>query len=1045
MKDTSAILRELGYEFYSLEEPAERPEISDLTFSDLLPALAHSGLEIASKRLFKHQYEAYNVLSEGKNLILRSGTGSGKTEAWFAYAAKHGAKTLAVYPTLALSNDQILRLRRYCEALGLKAAIVDAPTRSKYAMEGGVRGLRRELAAATLVITNPAFLLSEVKKIGGERPPLLREFLSSLDLMVVDDLDFYSPRSLAILMAMCRIIKARLAPSLRFCFLTAMLENPEDLASFLTGINGRETVIVEGKPFHPKNVTYVVLGRDLRKVWEKIRGRRDEILRLRVGRDVEESLENYDLFLRNVYKVLETARAAGLDLEGLNPRPDPVELMARYADDDSVTVVFTRSIARAEELRRRVAGIVGEDRVASHHHLVSKEVREVIEQRARGGELKLIISPRTLSQGIDIGMIKRVVHLGLPETLREFLQKEGRKGRRESIERTESVIIPQSNWDYNLLRRGTDAFINWLSMVREKVILNPRNKYITLVEALFKATRPGGVRELSAEEAGLLSALGLMREYVLTPQGKRAWVKMNFYEFAPSIGVKRIRKRRDGSESYLEDISHVDLVERFQIGCIDYASDGMVTQHLRRPESGRLVTAIIVEDLSESVLRKYEALSLALEEYESVKRRWGEPSSVYSDYSSGRLHTEVDCLVKPPEGFGIYVKLPNHIDWIVTSNRLAVFTVEGKTIVSPRRRVIPVPTPTNGVYTDYTYGTLVESDPGDDPSMLRLGMALTEIVMRRKLGVPFETIKYDVIVVGDRKFVSIHEPEAAGLVEGLDWLNLKRLVEGYEPDELDDYLLESINEMAYAALMSRGFDWEAAKFYACKVLEKLLLRERITLKLRLGEIQVPRPSRGLKMCSLAVNYFDLDQSGSFAIYCLGVFDGERFRGSYGLKTPEGPDNAYIESSSILSSLIDEGFKILVYGADSFGSVVERLGMKSLKAKLVGTSSMGLISDTAELVSAVIGERVPLTEACRSVGLEIKYGHLDVAMNAASSDITPSNPYWLQRAMDRLGPVIERVTEEDARATYMLHLIGEALTGWQSRAEASQTSSGRETP
>ncbi len=1045
MEDSAKILRELGYEFYTLEEEAVRPELSDTTFKDLLPSLEGSGLEISEKRLFKHQQDSYLALSEGKNLILKSGTGSGKTEAWFTYVAKHRVKTIAVYPTLALSNDQVLRLRRYCEALGLSAAIIDAPTRRRYSAEGGGRVLRRSLASSDMVITNPAFLLSELKKLGSDRPPLLREFLSSAGLMVVDDLDFYSPRSMAILMAMCKIVKNRLSPMLRFCFLTAMLENPEDLASFLTSLNGRETAIIEGKPFHPRNVTFIVLGRDLRSIWEKIRARRGEILRIGVGQDVAGALDSYESFLKNLYKVLEAARAAGISLEGLSPRPDPAELLARYARDNTVSIVFTRSIARAEELRRRVAEIVGEQRVASHHHLVSKEAREIIEQRARKGELGLVISPRTLSQGIDIGLVRRIVHIGLPDSLREFLQKEGRKGRRETIDRTESIIIPQVSWDYGLLRRGTEAFLKWLTMQREKVVINPRNKYITLVEALFKATRPGGVRELEPAESALLSSLGLMRNYVLTPQGKRAWMKMNFYEFAPSLGVKRIRRRRDGSETYLEDIAHVDLVERFQIGCIDYSSDGIVTVHSKSPQSSRLVTSVLVEDISESVLRRYEGLSLALEEYEAVKRKWGETPSLFSDYASGKLHSEVDCLVKPPEGFGLYVKLPNHIDWIVASGRLDVYTVDGKTIVSPRRRVLPIPTPTNGYYTDYTYGTVVESEPGDDPSMLRLGMALVEIVLRRSLGIPFETIKYDVVVVGDRRFVSIHEPEAAALIESLDWLELKRLVEEYRPDELDDFLLESINEMAYATLMSRGFDWGAAKFYACKVLEKLLLRERIVLKLPLGEILVPRPNRGLKLCSLAANYFDLDETGSFTLYCVGVFDGERFRGSYGLKTPEGPDNAYIEASSILSGLIDEGFRILIYGSKALGSTLERLGMKSLQAKLFGAASMGLVLDVDETWARLLGEHLPLTEASRAVGIERQHNHLEVAVRAASAEITPTNPYWIQRSRERIGPSVEKVTEEDARGIYMLQLVGEALKERERGAEASQASPGREPP
>ncbi|MCS7145651.1 MAG: helicase-related protein [Nitrososphaerota archaeon] len=1045
MRSTGEILRELGYDFYTLVEEPVKPELTAVTLAQLVPGLGSSGLEIASKRLYRHQLEAFEALAGGKNLILRSGTGSGKTEAWFAYAASRGARVLAVYPTLALSNDQVNRLRMYCDALGLKASIIDAPTRTRIASSVGVRGLRKELASSSLVVTNPAFLLSEIKKLGSDRPPLLREFLSVLDLLVLDDIDFYSPRSLAILLAMCKILRAKASPRLRFAVLTAMLENPEELAAFLREISGRDVAIVEGKPFHPRNTCYVVLGRNLRVVWERVKERREAILRLNVGRDVVAALESYDAFLKNLYKVIEAAAATGLDLASLNPIPDPVEILASYVDDKGVTIAFTQSIARAEELRRRVAEIAGDEKVASHHHLIEKEARRSIEERARNGDLKLLISPRTLSQGIDIGNVVRIVHIGLPDSLREFLQKEGRKGRREEVEWTESVIIPSSSWDFNLLKRGTDALVKWLSMGREHVVVNPENKYITLVEALFKATRPGGVRELTPEESQLLTSLGMLRDYALTKVGKRAWMKLNFYEFAPSLGVKRIRRRRDGSERYLEDIAHVDLVERFQIGCIDYTSDGMVTRHARSPEAGRLVTSIIVEDISEQVLRRYESLAIALEEYEAVKRRWGEAPSIASDYYSGRFHTEVDCLVKPPEGFGIYVKLPNHVNWILRSGKMDIFVVDGKTVVSPKRRVIPVPTPTDGAYTDYTYGTLVETDLTDDPSMLRLGMALTEIVMRRRLGIPFETVKYDVIVVGDRKFVEIHEPESAGLIERIDWLELRRLVDEYVPDELDECLLEAINEMAYASLMSRGFDWRPAKHYASKILERLILRERLRLKLTLGEVVVPRPSRALKRCAVIGNYYALDESSSFLVYCIGVFDGETVRGSAGLKTPEGPDNSYIEASSIISGLIDEGFKILLYDYHQFLDMLDRMGMRSLKAKLLGAESLGLVEDVAERAEEALGERLPLSEACRVFGLEKGVQPIEVVARASKTDTTPSNPYWLRDALEKIGPEIEKVTADDLKSIYMLRLILEEVGSQVKSARASGEQFQREPP
>jgi len=110
-----------------------------------------------------------------------------------------------------------------------------------------------------------------------------------------------------------------------------------------------------------------------------------------------------------------------------------MKFLLEYIDDDYVTLVFTRGINKAEEVAKRLIHSLPKDlqtRVASHHHLISKALRVSIEEGARRGKIKVLVSPRTLSQGIDIGTIARIVHIGLPESLREFYQR-GRKKRKE--------------------------------------------------------------------------------------------------------------------------------------------------------------------------------------------------------------------------------------------------------------------------------------------------------------------------------------------------------------------------------------------------------------------------------------------------------------------------------------------------------------------------------------------------------------------------------------------------------------------------------------
>lgn len=75
------------------------------------------------RELYKHQVEAIRKANEGKNLIVTTGTGSGKTECFLipvidelirekeAGTLDPGVRTLLIYPMNALVNDQIRRLR----------------------------------------------------------------------------------------------------------------------------------------------------------------------------------------------------------------------------------------------------------------------------------------------------------------------------------------------------------------------------------------------------------------------------------------------------------------------------------------------------------------------------------------------------------------------------------------------------------------------------------------------------------------------------------------------------------------------------------------------------------------------------------------------------------------------------------------------------------------------------------------------------------------------------------------------------------------------
>ncbi|MEM0317568.1 MAG: DEAD/DEAH box helicase [Candidatus Nezhaarchaeales archaeon] len=1022
--ESAEVLSKLGYDFYSYVEPAIKPDEVDVTFDDLIPQLS-SGFPISGRRLYKHQLEAYEALVSGANVILRSGTGSGKTEAWLLYTLKHGIPTLAVYPTLALANDQIRRIRGYASAVKMQVEVIDALRRDQLVKEKGRSKLRAMIAGCDVLVTNPAFLLHEVKKAATTGKSLLDGFLSKLGLLVLDEVDFYGPREIALLLALIEIINLMFKSKFQIAILTATIENPEEFASFLTKVNYRETKIIEGKPFRVENRVYVVLGKDLKALWEHLKAKKKDFEKAGVGRDVVEALDDFERFKEEVYNIVEVAKAMGMQVPSLEV--DPLDILKAYVNDLGVTLVFTKSIAKAEELARKLKTelpLAHRDSVAAHHHLAFKEYRASVEEAARQGLVKILISPRTLSQGIDIGTVIRIVHVGLPESLREFYQREGRKGRREEVSFSETIILPAGKWDRDVLSRGLDALKSWLNMPIERVIINPDNKYSLLFKALLKFMSPRLKALLAKEEYQFLEKLGLVRHGELTSRGKEAWMNMNFYEFAPPYAVNRIFIE-DGEQRYLEGISHCDLVEKFQVGCIDYTSDGVVVELKTGGRTGRMVTAVVEERLSPSTLWQREPLALALEEYEEAKARWGEEPSIFGDYLHGRLHSEVVCVVYPPKrGFGRYLKIPNRVLWRIVSSKPKLKTVDGRTITFRDHRVIEIPTATYGKYSDYTYGFFFELDPAEDLTLMRIGLALLMIVLRKKLRIPFETLMYSLGAAGEKKLMEIHEPESAGLIERLDWLEVKKLIEEYQPEPLDEVLMESFDEYAYSDFITIGLNWDLAKRYAVKAVEYVLLDQRISLKFKDLHLSIPKPSRALKIASIDALFLKLMDQADTGMLGLAIYDGENAKSStiykdFGLLHPDPG----IELA--ISSLINDDFTLLVYGLEQLQRSLINCGLKSLALMIKSLALEGKVIDVRDLaVKALELPMAPLEEVEKVVNAQrtVSIAETVLEFENARRNIASKPPGSWMNFTKYLREKVETCLSENVKSIYLLYLV-----------------------
>jgi DEAD/DEAH box helicase domain-containing protein len=951
----AAILHALGYEVVTWEEPPEEPEQTDTSFEDVAPELR--GHEKARLRLYRHQVETIRALEEGNNVILTARTGSGKTEAWALAALRNRWRVIAVYPTLALAADQIRRLEDYYSHAGLEGAVVrvDRPTLTGRKSES----ILKSISKAYIVVTNPAFLLAEIKRMAlHPHRALLEDFLSKVDLIVVDELDFYGPRGAHLILAMLDIISNYLAARKpRVVVLSATLGNPEELARELSRVTGRKTVIVEGKPFKLRNRVVLVLGKGadaLRRYIQSyssvIASRAPWILSL---------LEDEEEFREHLYEVYEALEAIGLR----PPRPgmDPVEILQAIVESSKpgeLTLAFTRSIRMAERVYRSLVERLPEDKrglVAVHHHLVSKRAREQIEAKARSGQLALIVTVRTLAQGIDIGHVRRVVHIGLPADLREYMQREGRKGRRRELGYSETVIIPSGLWDRKLLEAGSSALKQWVQLHLEKLYVNPSNAYAAIFKAMWKLLR--GL-ELEEWEVRLLRKFRLVEEYTslhgtrltLSDRGKAFWNDIGFYEHGPPYGYRKI-VRQHGREVVLrgEEVSLRDAVEKYQPGSFDPMTEALVVSV--DPRKYR-----VYEEPVEEAVESYDWLARAAARYEDIKRAWGEYPRLADDMKYGRITTAVALnVVAPTGGFGELVEEPVEVEWIVESAKPRLSRGSGGVRVYHEVAVVELNAPVAGRYRDYTYGYVFEAPGNISAEDLRLGLAALIVFLRLdpEVALPLGLLRYRVASAGPVKLVHLWEREAAGVLETLDWLRIAERLERAETPGIIVPLIAAVDPESAIRIMRGEVPLEAVRRLAA--LAARLIAGGARVQVGGVVVEYPEPSRRHGIAAVAALYETLQSDGGTnAVAAVAVYDGERveassYRGALSLDT-----HAQIAQMvlSKLDRLASEGFTIYYYGREQRDMLIRMLagsyfGPRFLRA----VEEEGRLRDGAELVAA----------------------------------------------------------------------------------------------
>jgi len=360
-------------------EPAREPSLAEVP-PDLHPRVAEALAARGIEHLFAHQRDAWERARDGRNVIVTTGTASGKTLAFNlpvldALAAEPKRRALYLYPTKALAQDQ-LRALAELRAPRVRAAIYDGDT------PGERRWQVRKWA--NVILTNPDMLHV------GVLPHHDRwaDVLHNLAFVVVDEAHVYRGvfgSHVANVLRRLRRLARVYGAEPQFVFASATIANPGELAHALVGVDAA----VVGDDAAPRAERTIAL-------WNP-------------------PLVDAELGLR------------------ASPLGEASRLMAELVTRGLRTICFAKSRKATELVHRFTSDRVPPQtakRLAPYRAGYTPQQRREIEQRLLTGELLGVTATDALELGIDIGALDCAISVGFPGTVASLRQQWGRAGRR---------------------------------------------------------------------------------------------------------------------------------------------------------------------------------------------------------------------------------------------------------------------------------------------------------------------------------------------------------------------------------------------------------------------------------------------------------------------------------------------------------------------------------------------------------------------------------------------------------------------------------------
>ena len=371
------------------------------------------------------QVEAAKVLFESEdNLLLSSGTASGKTEAAFfpilSMLTQEPSKTvgcLYVAPLKSLINDQFDRMQELLDESGIKVTHwhgdVAQSQKAKLLKEpSGILQITPESLESMLMNRS-----NDIVRIFGD-----------LRFIIIDEMHILtgSDRGAQIICQLCRIGRL-IGHHPRRIGLSATVGNVDEAAKWLGAGSGRETqapVIPAGKLTWRLGLEHFFIDNpDSDQSGEIMHDQISPVKPMKPdypGENGEEIDPNTGL------PVIYDTQPAAID---------PGYEYIYDCTKGKKCLVFSNSREETEYITqtlRQIAENRGEPDIFNiHHGFLSSSIREEAELKLKDDDIQNVTCATvTLELGIDIGRLERVIQLEAPHSVSSFLQRLGRSGRR---------------------------------------------------------------------------------------------------------------------------------------------------------------------------------------------------------------------------------------------------------------------------------------------------------------------------------------------------------------------------------------------------------------------------------------------------------------------------------------------------------------------------------------------------------------------------------------------------------------------------------------